>query len=107
MRVEIVSGADNILKWWRDRTTSRRKMRTYTRPYVGRSVETGKLVVFRSDVAPAGCFFEKRYTIVTGPFKTVKAARLMASFGQVPGESNPHCTSVYQAERLVKEGVTP
>jgi hypothetical protein len=50
------------------------------RLYVGKSVKTGRLTVFRSDVAPTEETHGDRFRYAIGPFRTVRAARIMAEF---------------------------
>jgi len=45
--------------------------------YVGRSLDTGKLAVFHSDVEPTEETHGDRFRYAIGPFRTVDAARLM------------------------------
>jgi hypothetical protein len=68
------------------------------RPYVGRSIETGRLTVFRSRGKPTEETHGETYTYAIGPFRTVRGARYMADCG----ENNPHCVTVEQAERLAE-----
>lgn len=66
------------------------------RPWVGRSRSTGKLEVFRSRVEPTEETHGKIYRYSIGPFKTVRGARYMATYGG----NNPHCVTVADAEKL-------
>ena len=67
-----------------------------SRPYVGRSVETGRLVMFRSKVTPTNETHGATFRYAIGPFRTARAARLMADHG----ENNPHLVTVAQCERI-------
>jgi hypothetical protein len=64
-----------------------------SRPYVGRSVDSGKLAVFRSDVEPTEETHGDRYKYAIGPFRTVRGAIYMTEHPQGP------CT-VAQCEKL-------
>ena len=64
--------------------------------YVG--VSKGTREVFRSAIAPTERSHGARYAAVIGPFRTVRAARLMAE----TGGSNPHLLSVGDAERIAR-----
>lgn len=68
------------------------------KPYVGRSIATGRLTVFYSDVYPSTDVHGRTYRYVIGPFRTVRGARYMAAFG----ENNPHCITVDDAEDCAK-----
>lgn len=48
------------------------------RSYIGRSLETGKLVVIQSDVTPTEETHGDRFEYVIGPFRTLRFARAMA-----------------------------
>jgi hypothetical protein len=67
-----------------------------SRPYVGRSVETGRLTVFRSSVTPTDETHGAAFRYAIGPFRTARAARLMADHG----ENNPHLVTVAECERI-------
>ncbi len=67
------------------------------RAYVGRSLATGRLVVFHSDVIPTDDLFGTRYRYAIGPFKTHKGARAMAAC-----DGSPTIVSVKQAEDYSK-----
>lgn len=69
------------------------------RPYVGRSIETGKLAVFRSDVVPTEETHGDRYRYAVGPFRSMRGAWAMANYG---GEGNPHLITVEECERFVR-----
>ena len=53
--------------------------------------------VFRATKTPSRKKYPE-YLYVVGPFRTVRAAKLMALIGS----NNPHCTCVSQAEALAK-----
>jgi hypothetical protein len=54
--------------------------------------------VFRFNAEPTAATHGSRYSHVVGPFRTVRGARFMVSFGQ----NNPHCRCVGDAERLAQ-----
>ena len=70
------------------------------RYYVGlrHGVGKGKRVVFRSAVTPTIKSHGQRYAAVIGPFRTKRAAVMMATFGS----GNPHLQTVLDAERMAK-----
>lgn len=74
------------------------------RPYVGRERSDPLLrnTVFRSRGTPTGETHGGRFTYVTGPFRTVLAARFFAAYA---GPQNPHLLSVDDAEREVKKEI--
>jgi hypothetical protein len=67
------------------------------RIYVG--VRNGKYIVFRSAATPTRKSHGSRYTYVIGPFRTLRGAAFMATYGR----NNPHCRSVDEAERLANQ----
>ena len=72
------------------------------RPYVGRSVASRRLEVFRAEALPTEETHGDRFKYVIGPFRTVRGARFMAECG----ENNPHCRTVGEAERLAGKGAS-
>jgi hypothetical protein len=68
-------------------------MSDYRRPYVGRRNETA--VAFRA-IKPTTESHGHLYDSVTGPFKTMRAAKWHAKHGF----NNPHVRHVSDAERL-------
>lgn len=66
--------------------------------FVGMNKTTRRPEVFRFNAEPTGGTHGGKYTYAIGPFRTVRGARFMASFGQ----NNPHCQSVGDAERLAQ-----
>jgi hypothetical protein len=71
---------------------------THLRPYVG-TTEDGRMVVFQSDTVPTEATHGDRFVFTTGPFRTMRAARLMAE----GGKDNPHTVTVAQCERLARQ----
>ena len=72
-----------------------------TRPYCGYLTDPHRLVAFRSATEPTRESHGHRFLAVIGPFRTMRAARVMARYG--PG--NPHLQSVSDAERLTRLGI--
>jgi hypothetical protein len=68
-----------------------------TRVYLG--LAEGKREVFRASATPTRATHGTKYAAVVGPFRTVRGARFM----QNHGAGNPHCVTVWQAERLGKK----
>ncbi len=64
--------------------------------YVGH--KGGKMAVFQSAVTPTEKTHGHFYTLVTGPFRTLRGARFMAEHGH----NNPHVRSVADAERIAE-----
>lgn len=79
-------------------TTGQRSVKT--KLYVG-SRHDGSSEIFRSAKAPTR-HSHGQYRYATGPFRTRKAAEIMAKYG---GPHNPHLQTVADAERLAREGV--
>ena len=75
-----------------------------TRPYVGIRVDNGKREGFRFTVrdAPTQETHGRLYAAVIGPFRTVRAARLMADHGA----NNPHLQTVNDAEWYARRDAT-
>ena len=72
-------------------------MRKYTRPYVGIKNGLGR-EVFRAIETPTEELYGYLYLAVIGPFRTARAARIMARYG----DNNPHLQCVSDAERISK-----
>jgi hypothetical protein len=66
--------------------------------YVGRKHRHAGKIVFSSMMVPTIEVYGKMYASVVGPFRTKRAAILLASFG----ENNPHIRHVRDAERIAK-----
>lgn len=66
------------------------------RYYVGFSMLTSNPQVFRHHEAPTAQSHGQRFGHCVGPFRTKRGAEYMARHGR----SNPHCTTVAEAERL-------
>ncbi len=64
--------------------------------YVGH--KAGKRAVFQSAGTPTEKTHGHFYTLVTGPFRTLRGARFMAEHGH----NNPHVRSVADAERIAE-----
>jgi hypothetical protein len=71
-------------------------MNRTSRLYVGRNRSNGRLEVFRALQTPTDESHGRVFAYAIGPFRTARAARLMADCGS----NNPHLVSVAQAERL-------
>ena len=54
--------------------------------------------LFRSNTEPTQESHGAQYVVVTGPFLTKRGAEFMRDHGQ----GNPHCQTVYDAERLAR-----
>lgn len=63
-------------------------------------VDNGSREVFRSATTPTHETHGQTYKMVTGPFKTLRAARFMAV---CQDGSNPHLQTVADAERISKK----
>jgi len=74
---------------------AKRRIREYSRPYVG--IQNGVRTVFRSVKTPTP-HTHSQFTAVVGPFHTMRGAQFLAS----QGGNNPHCTGVRAAEKLAK-----
>ena len=70
------------------------------RYYVGH--KSGSKVVFPSAVVPTEKTHGESFNAVIGPFKTKRAALLMARYGY----GNPHLQTVQDAERIAAEYAT-
>ena len=55
-------------------------------------------LVFRSASTPTEATHGRAYAAVIGPFRTMRAARLMADVGA----NNPHLQTVIDAERIAR-----
>ena len=66
------------------------------KPYVG-CLKSGKKEVFTAETKPTTDSHGHIYFAVIGPFRTMRGAKYMAD-----GGDNPHCLTVYDAERLAK-----
>ncbi len=66
--------------------------------YVGRKPNQIGKDVFKSDVTPTKQMYPQ-YVSVVGPFRTKRAAIMLAVFGQ----GNPHMQTVSDAERIAKQ----
>jgi hypothetical protein len=71
-------------------------MKTKSRIYVG--VTPIKREVFRSPIVPTEESHGARFNYVIGHFRTRAGADFMANYGA----GNPHCQTVYDAERLAR-----
>ncbi len=65
--------------------------------YVGYT--EASLVAFESDTEPTQASHGDRFFAVMGPFKTQEAAEFMAKHGR----GNPHCGTVADVERIVRQ----
>ena len=65
------------------------------KPYVGISKLDGQRVVLRLGKQPTEAKYGRLYSAFIGPFRTVRAAKWMAQYGQ----GNPHLQTVDDAER--------
>jgi hypothetical protein len=54
--------------------------------------------LFRSPYIPTEESHGELYGAVIGPFRTKRGAKFM----EIYGKNNPHCNTVYQAEKLAK-----
>lgn len=64
--------------------------------YVGVKGVTRK--VFRSFTTPTKTAYGDRFSLVIGPFRTLRGAHFMADYGR----NNPHLQTVQDAEELAK-----
>ncbi len=64
--------------------------------YVG--CQEGRREVFKAAATPSQASHGQRYAAVIGPFRTLRAARLMAQ----QGGTNPHLQCVADAERIAR-----
>lgn len=58
--------------------------------------------IFLADSEPTQESHGHRFIYCVGPFRTMRGAEFMRDYGH----NNPHCCTVYQAERLAKKQVT-
>jgi len=68
------------------------------RPFVG-TKRDGTREVFKSATTPTEQSHGDTYIYTTGPFRTMRGARFMATYG----ENNPHCRTVDEAERIAAD----
>jgi hypothetical protein len=66
--------------------------------YVGLKIATQSREVFRADETPTEASHGAKYDAVIGPFRTKRAAVIMATYGG----NNPHLLCVADAERMAK-----
>ncbi len=74
------------------RTATKRK-----KLYVGIHKETRKRIPFRSS-SDSEAVHGHEFSYLIGPFRTPKAAKIMAAFGG----NNPHLQTVYDAEKMAR-----
>ena len=61
-------------------------------------LKDGRREIFSADYIPTHDTDGERYSAVIGPFRTKRGTLYMCRYGR----SNPHCQTVYDAERLGK-----
>ena len=73
-----------------------KRIRTYSRPYVGLERMSNIREVFRYVGAPTALTHGDRYITVMGPFRSMRGAQYVALFGT----TTPPIRSVREAERM-------
>ena len=68
-----------------------------TRIYIG--YKAGTMEIFRSSTCPTFETHGHLYPVVIGPFKTMRGAKFMQTYGK----NNPHCQCVRDAERFARQ----
>lgn len=61
-------------------------------------VKADRREIFRSNTEPTERTHGDKFAYAIGPFRTVRGANFMVSFGR----NNPHCQSIGDAERLAQ-----